>query len=111
MTFQETLAAKGKRAIYVQTTFRTKEGNLAYMTREKIVDLVVEDTSKVKSKMPKVKVQRVRAAKGNSKLDQARKIYENAANTQSRYEIIQLFMSQLSMSKAGATTYFYNVKR
>lgn len=108
MTYQETLAAKGKRAIYVETTFRTKEGHLAYMTREKIVDLVVDKKSKVESK---VKVQRVRVAKGNSKLDQARKIYQADANRSSRYEIIVMFMTKLNMTKSGATTYYYNVKK
>lgn len=108
MTYQEILATKGKRAIYVETSFRTKEGHLAYITREKIVDLIVNKESKVESK---VKVQRVRVAKGNSKLDQAREIYQADANRSSRYELIVMFMTKLNMTKSGATTYYYNVKK
>lgn len=108
MTYQETLAAKGKRAIYVETSFRTKEGYLAYVTREKIVDLVVDKKPKIESK---VKVKRTRTSKGNTKLDQARKIYQEAVGSKSRNEIIQMFMTKLNMTKSGATTYFYNVKK
>lgn len=45
-----------------------------------------------------------------SKIEQAKKIV--AANSlATRSELISLFMSQLNMSKAGATTYFYNATK
>lgn len=45
-----------------------------------------------------------------SKIDQAKALV--AANPQaSRSELIQMFMEQLSMSKAGATTYYYNATK
>lgn len=45
-----------------------------------------------------------------SKIDQAKAIV--AANPQaSRSDLIQMFMNQLSMSKAGATTYYYNATK
>lgn len=45
-----------------------------------------------------------------SKIDQAKAIV--AANPQaSRSDLIQMFMDQLSMSKAGATTYYYNATK
>jgi hypothetical protein len=43
-----------------------------------------------------------------SKVEQAKKIVAANPNA-SRGELIEMFMSQLSMTKAGATTYFYNV--
>ena len=45
-----------------------------------------------------------------TKVEMARKIVADNASA-SRSEVIALFMSQLSMSKAGATTYFYNVTK
>lgn len=51
-----------------------------------------------------------RAAKTGTKLELARQLY--AANwKQGRERVIALFMSELNMSKAGATTYFYNAKK
>ncbi len=45
-----------------------------------------------------------------SKIDQAKAIV--ASNPQaSRSDLIQMFMDQLSMSKAGATTYYYNATK
>lgn len=45
-----------------------------------------------------------------SKIDQAKALV--AANPQaSRSDLIQMFMDQLSMSKAGATTYYYNATK
>ena len=45
-----------------------------------------------------------------TKVEMARKIVADNANA-SRSEIIALFMSQLGMSKAGATTYYYNTTK
>lgn len=52
-----------------------------------------------------------KAVKGGvTKLDQAKELFKaNAAL--SRAEMIALFMDKLGMSKAGATTYFYNAQK
>jgi hypothetical protein len=46
--------------------------------------------------------------KGQKK-DKAAVLYAESKDTLSRHQIIDLFMKELSMSKAGATTYFYNL--
>lgn len=47
---------------------------------------------------------------GTTKLDQAKELYK--ANIKlSRVNMIGLFMEKLQMSKAGATTYFYNAQK
>lgn len=45
-----------------------------------------------------------------TKLDRAKQIVAAHANA-SRQELIALFMTELGMSKAGATTYYYNATR
>jgi hypothetical protein len=45
-----------------------------------------------------------------TKIEMAKKIVADNSNA-SRQEIIQLFMSQLNMTKAGATTYAYNLAK
>lgn len=45
-----------------------------------------------------------------TKLEMAKKIVSENAGA-SRKEIIELFMTQLGMSKAGATTYAYNLSK
>jgi hypothetical protein len=52
---------------------------------------------------------RTAAAKGGSKKEQAIAIYRNMAGA-SKAEIIQAFITQLSMSAAGASTYYYTAK-
>lgn len=47
--------------------------------------------------------------KKESKADRARALYEAAAD-KSRGAMIKIFMEELNMSKAAASTYFYNVK-
>lgn len=53
---------------------------------------------------------RTAAPAGSTKLEAARKLF--AANKSlSRTDMIALFMTELTMSKAGATTYFYNAQK
>jgi hypothetical protein len=47
--------------------------------------------------------------KGAKQVEALRIYNENVADGKSK--IIELFMSELDMSKAGATTYFYNMKK
>ncbi len=68
---------------------------------------VVELKTAVKAKIAKPKAEK--AAKAPSKVDQAREIYEAAAD-KSRGAVIAVFMEKLGMSKAAASTYYYNIK-
>lgn len=61
----------------------------------------------VKTKVAKPKAEK--APKAESKVDQARAMYMSAEN-KSRSAMIALFQEKLGMSKAAASTYFYNVK-
>ena len=53
---------------------------------------------------------KVKKEKGPSKIDRARELYE-AAEDKSRKAIIDLFVKELEMSKAAASTYYYNCKK
>ena len=64
-------------------------------------------TAKVAAKPVK---KAVKAARGGTKLEQARELYAAASN-QSRDEIVAVFMDKLNMSKAGASTYWYMVRK
>lgn len=69
----------------------------------------VTDKVTKKGKVP-AKTKAKRTSKGATKLDQAKALF--AANSSlSRAEVIELFMTELGMSKAGATTYFYNAQK
>lgn len=61
----------------------------------------------VKTKVAKPKAEK--APKTESKADQARAMFM-AAEDKSRAAMIALFQEKLGMSKAAASTYFYNVK-
>lgn len=61
----------------------------------------------VKERIAKPKVIKEKA---ESKMDRARKLYEEAED-KSRKVIIGLFMAELDMSQAAASTYFYNCKK
>jgi len=83
----------------------------------KLVKAVKEKVAKpakakaVKAPKPaKVKVER--NARANSKLARARELFINLTKQgKSRGEIINAFMTELEMQKAGATTYYYNVQK
>lgn len=63
-----------------------------------------------KEKAPKAEKPVVETApKAESKADRARAMYA-AATDKSRAAMIALFMAELGMSKAAASTYYYNVK-
>ena len=67
------------------------------------------DRPKIPAKAP-VKVKRTRTTEGPTKLDQAVELMR--ANPQfSKVEFIELFRNKLSMSQAGATTYFYSASK
>ena len=63
---------------------------------------------KVAKKAAKAKVVRARSAPGQpTKLDRAKSLRADNPGA-SKDTLIGLFMSELSMSKAGATTYYYS---
>lgn len=67
-------------------------------------------TEAVKAKTKKAaKPKAEKAPKAESKADIARKLYAEAKD-QSRGAMIKVFMDKLGMSKAAASTYYYNVK-
>lgn len=68
-----------------------------------------ELTKAVKAKVAKVKSEKPTKEKKVSKVDQARDLY-NAAADKSRGAVIAIFMEKLGMSKAAASTYYYNIK-
>lgn len=67
-------------------------------------------SSKAPAKKGKAVTKAKRARKGETKLDKAKALFK--ANVKlSRENMIGLFMEQLQMSKAGATTYYYNAQK
>lgn len=68
-----------------------------------------ELTKAVKAKVAKVKAEKPAKEKKASKVDQARELY-NAAADKSRGAVIAIFQEKLGMSKAAASTYYYNIK-
>jgi hypothetical protein len=66
--------------------------------------------TKVTTKSPKAPVKAKRTRGGETKLDKAKALFK-ANSKLSRENMIGLFMEQLQMSKAGATTYIYNCKK
>ena len=77
---------------------------------DKVAKNVVKVPKLVKAKAaPLVKAPRAKRA-GTTKLDQAKALFK--ANVKlSRVNMIALFQEKLGMSKAGATTYFYNAQK
>lgn len=77
----------------------------------KVIDAVEPQEPKqakaVKGRKPSQKA--TSAPKKETKADVARRLYSEATD-KSRGAIIQLFIDNLGMSKAAASTYFYNVK-
>lgn len=106
MTYDQELAAKGKMRTQKVEMIRLADGRLAPCYREVIIKI-----PKAAKSVTVPKAKRTRASKGNTKLDQARKIYQEAVNRNTRDEIIFMFMTKLNMTKSGATTYYYNVKK
>lgn len=78
-----------------------------------VVEAIETETEKlataVKQKTAKPKKEKVAKPKTESKMDKARAIY-NAAADKSRKAMIEAFGKELGLSKAAASTYFYNVK-
>ena len=80
------------------------------MGKVKSISNTVEASSlkkAVQTKVAKPKVEK--APKAASKVDQARELF-NASADQSRAAMIAIFQEKLGMSKAAASTYYYNVK-
>lgn len=77
---------------------------------EKPVDST-EIPKPVETPKPAKKEKVIKIAKGPSKADQATAIFKEMNDKGSaRKDIIEAFMTQLNMSKAGASTYYQNIK-
>jgi outer membrane biosynthesis protein TonB len=61
-------------------------------------------------KAPKVKKEKPVKEKVESKMDKARVLFAEAED-KSRKAIVSLFMAELGMSSAAASTYYYNCKK
>lgn len=73
------------------------------------------NTAKLKSAVKAKVAKQPKAAKAPkatkvSKVDQARELFAKATD-QSRGAMIAIFMDKLGMSKAAASTYYYNIKK
>ena len=108
MTFDKDLATQNKQRTQVIDMVQTEDGRFIHVYREKIVKMPKVSKEKVTKiakapRAPKVKGQ-------PSKKELAIQLYM-ASSHLPRQELVKLFMDNLSMSKAGATTYVYNVMK
>lgn len=111
MTFDEQLASEGKYRTYKTESFLNSNGNYATVYRQVILPIPKQTkrAAKKAAEVIKPKVKRERAAKGQpTKQQQAVRLVEINPKKE---EAIYAIMTQLSMSKAGATTYYYNAKK
>jgi hypothetical protein len=60
-------------------------------------------------KAPKVKEAKVKAPRAETKADKARALFTSMAGS-ARKDIVKAFQEQLSLSEAGAATYYQNIK-
>lgn len=91
----------------VPTEFRTtivEMGKVAH-----VIEPGADLKAAVKQKTAKVKAVATDESKAPSKVDRARQLYADATD-KSRAAVIAVFMAELGMSKAAASTYYYNVK-
>ena len=104
-TFNVDPSILAKAESYVESEDMYDEETSANKMAEKIARAVTKPTTKAKAtvKVAKDKTKRV------TKASQAQEIYKKFAGDKA--QTIQAFMDDLGMSKAGATTYFYNAKK
>lgn len=86
-----------------------RERVIADMRRDMTERGLLKPKTERKPKAPKVKAAR-KPRSGPSKIDRATELYL-ANNNRSKINMIALFQSELEMSLAGATTYYYNVMK
>lgn len=110
MTFDQDLATQNKQRTQVLEMIQTEDGRTLHVYREKIVKL--PKAVKVKAVVAKApRAARAPRVKGQpTKQQQAVLLYKDNMKL-SRENLIGLFMEKLQMSKAGATTYYYNVMK
>lgn len=88
---------------------RTTTVEMGKVTAVTEADGSAELTKAVKAKVAKPKAEKPVKEKKASKVDLARELYEQSED-KSRAAMIAIFMDKLGMSKAAASTYFYNIK-
>lgn len=91
------------------TVTKVEMGKVVSVTEPASIE--ADSTAKLKSavKAKTAKPKAEKATKGASKADQARELYAKAKD-KSRAAMIAVFQEKLGMSKAAASTYYYNVK-
>lgn len=104
-TFNVDPSILAKAESYTESEDMYDEETPANKMAEKIAKAVTKPAAKAKVtvKVAKEKTKRV------TKASQAQEIYKKFAGDKT--QVIQAFIDQLGMSKAGATTYFYNAKK
>lgn len=108
MNFDQTLATQNKQRTQVLEMIRTEDGRTLHVYREKIVKAPKASKGKV---VKTAKAPRAAKVSGQpTKKQLAIQLYM-ASSHLPQQELVKLFMDNLSMSKAGATTYVYNCKR
>lgn len=107
MNFDQELATQNKMRTQVLEQINTEDGRVIHVYREKIIKMA----KPVAIKTIKAKTIRTARVTGQpSKKDLAVKLYQANLGIP-RANLIELFMEALQMSKAGATTYAYNVTK
>lgn len=81
--------------------------HIANRARKAAKEVIVEAKAKAKAAKPKAK--RAPRGEGPTKQELACKIYERLAGD--KLAVIEAIQTELGMSPAGATTYFYNAKK
>ena len=106
MKYDQELAAKGKmRATKMEMV--QISGSFIPVYRETTVK-IPKVSKKIVAKPSVIRAQPVKGAP--SKLDLARELYKANSNL-ARVSMIELFMEKLNMTKAGASTYYYNAQK
>ena len=91
-------------------TLPVEEGIIKIMGIIKKAERKAKMKAETKVKVAKPKKTRAPRGNGPSKKERALQIYRETIHF-GKNNVIEAFMEQLSMSKAGATTYFYNCKK
>lgn len=109
MTFDKDLATQNKQRTQVVEMVQTEDGRMLHVYREKIVKMPKATKKPTATTIKNPRAARAPRVKGQpTKQQQAVQLYKDNMKL-SRDNLIGLFMEKLQMSKAGATTYWYNV--
>jgi hypothetical protein len=110
-TYDQELAEKGMMRTYVLETFVNPDGSTGRVSREKIVKIPKSKAANLiapkKTKAPAKKVVKGAPTKQQRTVDLVR----TKMNSSTKQDLIDMLMTELIMTKAGATTYYYNAMK